>query len=292
MIFRADHKENYTRLNNQLIRDENLSNSAYRLLLFMLSCQDDWAFSLKGLAKQTKWTERKLARIVNELKKAGYIEQRQQFDENGKFRPAVWDIYEEPKHGLPKTGTPSPTVYQFDAERAPRKASPTHSVKLADIRTNKYIRTNNVKEQIKGKEKIKEKTPRENSKLIEQDWEKIAEQAGGGERIKDMLRLIRIIQNAYPYVKKNQTADDIAQLALIYQEAFAGVSVETIERAVRHCIETSKWQPTVAEIKNAITWAIYTDRPSVTPITKANPEPETELPRGVIELFEEGEQEK
>jgi DNA-binding IclR family transcriptional regulator len=48
----------------------------------MMSCADDWNFSIKGLVKQLGWPERKVMRLVNELKKAGYIEQKTQFDDD------------------------------------------------------------------------------------------------------------------------------------------------------------------------------------------------------------------
>ena len=85
MIHRAEHTENFTVLSNALLRDDRLSDSALRLLVFMMSCSDEWNFSVKGLVKQLGWPERKVMRLVNELKKAGYIEQKVQFDENGKF---------------------------------------------------------------------------------------------------------------------------------------------------------------------------------------------------------------
>ena len=145
MIHRSEHSENFTVLSNSLIRDSRLSDSALRLLVFMMSCSDDWSFSIKGLVKQLGWPERKVMRLVNELKKAGYIEQVTQFDENGKFRPNSWHIYED-SHALRVSRNASTTQRVNDAKRDSRNASPTHDVKSVDIRNTNIERNTKVKE--------------------------------------------------------------------------------------------------------------------------------------------------
>ena len=145
MIHRNDHTENFTVLSNALIRDDRLSDSALRLLVFMMSCSDDWNFSIKGLVKQLGWPERKVMRLVNELKKAGYIEQVAQFDDNGKFKPNSWHIYED-SHGIRVSRNASVTQSVNDAKREPRKASPTHDVKSVGIRNTNIERNTKEKE--------------------------------------------------------------------------------------------------------------------------------------------------
>ena len=152
MIHRNEHTENFTVLSNALLRDERLSDSALRLLVFMMSCADDWNFSIKGLSKQLKWPERKLMRLVNELKKAGYIEQRTQFDENGKFKPNSWHVYED-SHAIHISRKASATQSVKHAEREPREASLTHDVKSVDIRNINIERKTNIERNIKVKEK-------------------------------------------------------------------------------------------------------------------------------------------
>lgn len=154
MIYRAKHEDSFTRLTNELIRSEDLSDSAFRLLIYMLSCADDWSFSLKGLSYQLNWPERKVSRLVNELKKKGHIVQHINFDENGKFLPSTWDIYEDADHGLRISRKASVTQSVTHAKREPRKASPTQSVKRATIRTNNNKElTNSKNEQSREEEK-------------------------------------------------------------------------------------------------------------------------------------------
>ena len=96
MIHRAEHKDNFTTIANATIRDTNLSDGAFRLLMFMLSCSDDWSFSIKGLAKVFGLAERTVMRRITELKKAGYIRQRRIQNQNGIITGCDWDIYEVP----------------------------------------------------------------------------------------------------------------------------------------------------------------------------------------------------
>lgn len=96
MIHRAEHKDNFTTIANATIRDTNLSDGAKVILLFMLSCSDDWDFSIKGLAKVFGLAERTVMRRITELKKAGYIKQKRIQNQNGIITGCDWDIFEVP----------------------------------------------------------------------------------------------------------------------------------------------------------------------------------------------------
>lgn len=96
MIHRAEHKDNFTTIANATIRDTNLSDGAKAILFFMLSCSDDWDFSIKGLAHVFGLAERTVMRRITELKKAGYIRQRRIQNQNGIITGCDWDIFEVP----------------------------------------------------------------------------------------------------------------------------------------------------------------------------------------------------
>jgi DNA-binding Lrp family transcriptional regulator len=96
MIHRIEHKDNFTTIANATIRDTDLSEGARILLLYMLTCSDDWKFSVKGLAKVFGITERTVMRRITELKKAGYIRQRRIQNQNGIITGCDWDIFEVP----------------------------------------------------------------------------------------------------------------------------------------------------------------------------------------------------
>lgn len=96
MIHRIEHEDDYSVIANETIRNPVLSDSAKVLLLFMLSCSDDWNFSIKGLAHVFGVAERTIMLRITELKKAGYVKQRRIQNSKGIFEGCVWDVYESP----------------------------------------------------------------------------------------------------------------------------------------------------------------------------------------------------
>lgn len=96
MIHRIEHEDDYSVIANETIRNPDLSDSAKVLLLFMLSCSDDWNFSIKGLAHVFGVAERTIMLRITELKKAGYVKQRRIQNSKGVFEGCVWDVYETP----------------------------------------------------------------------------------------------------------------------------------------------------------------------------------------------------
>ena len=97
MIFRSEHDEGYTLINNDIINDERLSSGAFRLLAFMLSCSDSWKFSIKGLAHCLELSERTITDRITELRLAGYVEQKRLTNERGQIIGCEWYVYEVPK---------------------------------------------------------------------------------------------------------------------------------------------------------------------------------------------------
>lgn len=96
MIHRTKHEDNFTTIANATIRNPDLSDGAKTLLLYMLTCSDDWKFSIKGLAKVFNITERTVMLRITELKKAGYVKQRRIQNSKGLIVGCDWDIYEVP----------------------------------------------------------------------------------------------------------------------------------------------------------------------------------------------------
>ena len=149
MIHRADHKTNYTRIDNDLVRNNGLSDGAFRLLVFILSCSDNFDFSIKGLCSLLDMPRKKVMKLTNELKTAGYIRQERHKDGKGHFGIYVWDIYEVPE--VPKNGTSEKRNLGTEVPKNGTSAKP-NSRKRAPIRTNKYKEQSNIQE---GKEILK-----------------------------------------------------------------------------------------------------------------------------------------
>ena len=94
MIERADHKSNFTRVQNELIQDARLTFEARGFLIFMLSLPDNWTFSTAGLARQADLPERSVMRLVKELKAAGYVSQARKKNDLGRFNSYEWKVTE------------------------------------------------------------------------------------------------------------------------------------------------------------------------------------------------------
>jgi len=145
MIHRAEHSEDFTRLQNELIRDSRLSDRAFRILVFMFSCSDDFVFSVKGLAHLLEMPERTVSKAITELKKLGYIEQKRQVGERGRFLPNVWDVYEIPFTALHNHRTAVAPQHGDTATRSDRTADSPHCGKSAHIRTINNKELSNIK---------------------------------------------------------------------------------------------------------------------------------------------------
>ena len=96
MIHRSEHVDNFTVIDNEIIRSSELSEGSRFLLIYLLSMSDGWSFSVNGIASLLGWHPRKVSRHITELKKAGYIVQEVHKDKGGKFLPSEWHIYEVP----------------------------------------------------------------------------------------------------------------------------------------------------------------------------------------------------
>lgn len=98
MIHRSKHKKNFLAISNETAREAGLSDSAFRLLIFMLSNSDDWQFSVKGISSALEWEERKTLRVIAELKRSGHLVINKLQDKRGHFGSYEWHLYEEPQN--------------------------------------------------------------------------------------------------------------------------------------------------------------------------------------------------
>lgn len=102
MIFRAEHNENFTRIQNQLITDIRISVEARGMMVFILSLPDDWSFSIRGIASQTGLGVSTVQKLIAELKKYGYAKS-ETIRANGRIVGSSWEFYETPYIELPYT---------------------------------------------------------------------------------------------------------------------------------------------------------------------------------------------
>lgn len=96
-IYRVHKKNDYTMINNYLIKDKNLQLKDKGMLLVLLSLPNDWDFSVAGLEKICQESKNTINDILNNLQKNNYLE-RNRIYENGKIKDWQYDIYEIPKN--------------------------------------------------------------------------------------------------------------------------------------------------------------------------------------------------
>ena len=117
------HRNNRTRdftvMGNIHLRDKNLSLKAVGLLSKMLSFNDSWQFSTRGLAAICKEGPDAILSTLKELEDNGYIVRHRARDDKGRLVTTEFDIYESPQAGLPHGENPhreNPDVANPDAE--------------------------------------------------------------------------------------------------------------------------------------------------------------------------------
>ena len=107
-IFRVNKTKNYTIINNHILRNKEASLKAKGLLVWMLSCDDEWNFSLEGMKMCLKEGEDALRSALSELENLGYLQRTKLMPEsytNEKGEKIVvrsqieyiYDIFEHPQ---------------------------------------------------------------------------------------------------------------------------------------------------------------------------------------------------
>ena len=117
------------------LRDKSLSLKAVGLLSKMLSFNDGWKFSTKGLSAICKEGPDAILSALRELEKHGYLVRHRQRDGKGRMSSTLFEIYEEPQEPLPEPDKPhtgNPCVEKPDVDN-PR------GDKSAQINTDQVI---------------------------------------------------------------------------------------------------------------------------------------------------------
>ena len=134
-VYRVNKDRSYTVMANFHLRDKNLSLKAVGLLSKMLSFNDGWKFSTRGLSAICKEGPDAILSALKELEKYGYLVRHRQRDNKGRMGSMVFEIYEEPQPDFPHTDNPhmeKPDVDYPDVDE-PHEENP------ARINTNQVI---------------------------------------------------------------------------------------------------------------------------------------------------------
>ena len=98
--------KNFTVISNDIFKDMRISLKAKGLLTTMLSCPDNWNYTIEGLSKITKDGKASIRSALAELEEYGYLERRQLRNERGVFTDLEYIVYEKPLSENRKTDNP------------------------------------------------------------------------------------------------------------------------------------------------------------------------------------------
>ena len=87
---------NFTIVNNEILRDKNLSLKAKGLLCFMLHLPSDWKFNEKGLCTVTGEGLTSIKSGLKELEKAKYLYRVKARADKGSFSSMMYYLFDEP----------------------------------------------------------------------------------------------------------------------------------------------------------------------------------------------------
>ncbi|MCM1577093.1 MAG: hypothetical protein NC035_08980 [Bacteroides sp.] len=97
-IIRVHRTDDYTVMSNYHLRDTGLSWQAMGLLSFMMSCTENFKFSINGLKEMSASGDAATRTALNELKEKGYVVVTRQTDDKGRVTEWTYDIYETPQN--------------------------------------------------------------------------------------------------------------------------------------------------------------------------------------------------
>lgn len=123
-VYRVNKTRDFTVMGNTHLRDKNLSLKAVGLLSKMLSFNDGWQFSTRGLAALCKEGPDAILSALKELEENGYLVRHRGRDDKGRMVNTEFDIYEMPQAGLPHRDNPhreNPDVENPDVENPHRE---------------------------------------------------------------------------------------------------------------------------------------------------------------------------
>lgn len=95
MFYRTTKDDNYTKVSNLYLKNENLSLKAKGLFTIILSLPDTWNFSNSGLCSLCKEGKTSADSAIKELKDNGYLKTIRKQNDKGKFY-YDYDVYENP----------------------------------------------------------------------------------------------------------------------------------------------------------------------------------------------------
>ena len=139
-VIRAEKDGNFTRINNSLFKEKEMSLKAKGLLCLMLSLPDDWNFSINGLVGLSTDGKDSVMKTLSELERFGYLKRRRVTDPKGHFAGYEYDVFEQPQDNTPYSEKPCTENPNTDKPYTGKPYSEN-----PPLLTTKYINDENIK---------------------------------------------------------------------------------------------------------------------------------------------------
>jgi len=159
-VYRVNKNRGYTVMANFHLRDKSLSLKAVGLLSKMLSFNDGWKFSTKGLSAICKEGPDAILSALRELEKHGYLVRHRQRDGKGRMSSTIFEIYEEPQEPTPEREIPhteNPDVDNPDVDNPCGDKSAQISTDQVITQERKTLSKNNQSINLDGMDRMDER---------------------------------------------------------------------------------------------------------------------------------------
>ena len=147
-IFLREKKErDYTVINNTILKDTRISWKAKGLFCYLLSLPKDWNICMNDLKNRAKDGIDGLKSAVKELKEYGYLIQKRNKDEKGRFLKTVYIIVENPQVENPQllnTNIQNTNLKNTDIQNTKRENKQFTPPTLEDVAEYCKERNNNI----------------------------------------------------------------------------------------------------------------------------------------------------
>lgn len=123
-IKKAEHKENFTQILNEVLSNDKLSYGARGLMAYVLTHCDNWVFTGEDYFTNEKDKLSKVKGYLKELIKFGYLKRYQEKSTSGVFGKMIYIFFEIPKVKNPTTENRITDKASLDSDVSPKVKNP------------------------------------------------------------------------------------------------------------------------------------------------------------------------
>lgn len=215
---------NFTVIDNHILRDKNLSIKSVGLFCILWSLPDDWDFSVRGMASILKDGESCIRTAIKELQDNGYLTiSRERI--NGKLGNSIWILSE------------NPDVENAHEEKRHEENRSQINKEERSIDLNKVKRENNIYGDVDENVKSPRKTNKPTSRFVKPTIEEIREYCDERCNTVDVERFYDYYESNGWMVGKNKMKDWKAAVRTWERNSYGG-GVQTENRVVTYHKET------------------------------------------------------